>query len=117
MGMTKLTHEQIMALRMIRLEDGESTGAIIATTNTEELNVVFTVDSVHKSYYNLLRASAFMYQTLNAQKECLQSLVDFLEAQGIDSLVATLLTLQSTLEIAQQTAVSGVEEMVKRTGV
>ena len=73
-----------------------------------------TPTSVGNGYYNLLRASAFLYQTVELHSQAIQAMIDVCEENGQDHVVPGLLSLLQGLDIGKQIATVGVEEVARR---
>jgi hypothetical protein len=113
-----LTHDQIMNMTMARVPHGELAGAVICKhRSVEGYDVVFGIDSVHKEYYNLLRAASFLYRIIDEHKEAMRATVEHLESAGLDSLVPHFLNMQSGLAVAQDLAVNGLEDLARRSDI
>ncbi len=106
-----LTHEQIIAAKLVRLP----CGAVVDMNPTlPEQVVVMTKQSVGEEYYNVLRASTFLYQTVELHSRAIQVMIDACEAEGYDNLVPGLLSLLQGLDIGKRVALDGVEVVAKR---
>ena len=106
-----LTHQQIIDAKLIRNEDGSIVDMNPALPCPI---VVMTPTSVGNGYYNLLRASSFLYQTVELHSQAIQTMIDQYEAAGLDSVVPGLLSLLQGLDIGKQIARDGVEVVAKR---
>jgi hypothetical protein len=105
-----LKHEQIMKAMLLRLEGGE---VIDFDQAREQAVVVLTHQSVNTEYYNLLRASAVMYQTIQQQSDAIEAIINLAELVGADGIVAPLLQMQTGLYLAKRIALEGVEGVAK----
>lgn len=95
---------------MIRMEDGT-----IVDMNPDLMGmvIVLTEQSVGKEYYNLLRASAFLYQTIELQFKAIEQTIDLAESVGADGVVPALLQLQQGMHIGKRIALEGYESVAK----
>lgn len=104
--MPKLTHNDIMSLQMLKFEGGE----VVATADDlRTFTLVFANGSVHPDFYNLLRSSALLYQTIQRNIEAVEALEHLAEVAGANQLLPTLLNLMSGMKLAQTVAVEGIE--------
>lgn len=107
-----------MNMTMARVPHGELAGAVICKhRNIEGYDVVFGLDSVHKEYYNLLRAASFLYRIIDEHKEAMRVAVEQLEDAGADGLAHYFLTMQGGLAVAQDLAVNGLEDFARRSDI
>lgn len=106
-----LTHQQIIDAKLIRNDDGTIVDMNPALSQPV---AVMTLTSVGNGYYNLLRSSAFLYQTVELHSKAIQTMIDQYEAAGMDSVVPALLSLLQGLDIGKQIACDGVEVVAKR---
>lgn len=105
-----LTHDDIMKLKLVKFPDGE---IVSVDTDNKTGELVFANGTVHEEYYNLLRASAVLYQTLHFQGVALQQLVEAAEAIGADGIVPTLNQMKGPIEFALLLAEQGVENYIQ----
>lgn len=104
----QLTHAEIMSLQLLRFNGGE----IVATADDlKTFTIVFVKDSVNEGFYNLLRASALMYQTLQRNIEAIEALEHLADVAGAHQLSPTLLNLASGIRLAQTVATEGIEHV------
>lgn len=109
-----LTHDQILAVKLIRAPNG----AVVDMNPALPVpRLVFTDQSVAPEYYNLLRASQMMYRTIHMQQEALESLVEALEQNGIDFMTPGFVDLQVAMNIAKLTATEGIEKVAEMYGM
>jgi len=101
-----LKHEQIMNAMLLQLEGGI---VIEYEQSVEQARVVFTQHSVQPDYFNLLRASAVLYQTNQKQIEAVESMVALAEQVGATGIIAPLCEMLTGLRLAKQIALEGVE--------
>lgn len=102
-----LTHAEIM-----RTDFANSDGVVIAHDRQNGgVFVALVKQGSNERSFNLLRASALLYQQLTRQYEALQALIDACEHQGALDLVPTFTGLQDAIMLAQRCAVDGVERV------
>lgn len=101
-----LKHEQIMNAMLLQLEGGV---VIEYEQSVEQARVVFTQHSVNADYFNLLRASAVLYQTNQKQIEAVEAMVALAEQVGATGIIAPLCEMLTGLRLAKEIALEGVE--------
>ncbi len=105
-----LNHDQMMKLKLVRFPDGE---VVNLDTENNTGQVVFAEGSVDPDFYNLLRGSAILYQTLSYEKEQLDALIEAAKAVNADAIVPKLEEMLAPVEFALTIAVQGVEAYIK----
>lgn len=105
-----LKHEQIMNAMLLQLEGGV---VIEYEQSVEQARVVFTQHSINGDYFNLLRASAVLYQTNQKQIEAVEAMVALAEQVGATGIIAPLCEMLTGLRLAKQIALDGVESMAE----
>jgi len=103
-----LNHEQIMNAMLLQLEGGV---VIEYEQSVEQARVVFTQHSVNPDYFNLLRASAVLYQTNQKQIEAVQAMIDLARQVGATGIIPPLEEMLTGLRLAKRIALEGVEGM------
>lgn len=101
-----LKHEQIMNAMLLQLEGGV---VIEYEQSVEQARVVFTQHSVNPDYFNLLRASAVLYQTNQKQIEAVQAMIDLAQQVGATGIITPLEEMMLGLTLAKKIAIEGVE--------
>ena len=105
-----ITHNEVMACWLVRDENGN-----VLQVNTEQFaapKLVLTEQSVSPEWFNVLRASAAMYQQLTHQFQALQSLIDLCELAGVNQeLLSHFTNMQNGILLAQRVAIEGVENV------
>lgn len=105
-----VTHKEIMECWLVRDENGN-----VLQVNTEQFaapKLVLTEQSVSPEWFNVLRASAVMYQQLSHQFQALQSLIDLGEIVGVnEELLSHFNNMQNGILLAQRVAIEGVEKI------
>lgn len=120
--MTPLNHMQIEGMLMFV---DPATGNVIAAPKNDPSNNAVHVfgprTTVEPVFYNLLAASATLYQTLSEHYRALGIMMEPLEAQTDDpaamQLHRSLSTMQDGLLLAQQVALEGMEKVAKSLDV
>ncbi len=103
-------HETIMKAKFVRFPEGE---VVNVDTESKTGQVVFVEGSVDGCFYNLLRSSAILYQTMAYEKEQLEALIDAAKAIGADAIVPKLEEMLAPVEFALTIAVHGVEAYIQ----
>jgi len=106
-----LEHDQIMNAKLIAFPDGE---VVNIDTDSQQGEVVFVKGSVNEEFYNLLRGSAVMYQTLSFQSEQLEALIEAAKAVGADAIVPKLEEMLAPIHFALMIAINGVEAYIQQ---
>lgn len=105
-----LTHNDVMNCWLVRDEMGN-----VLQVNTEQFaapKLVLTEQSVSPEWFNVLRASAAMYQQLSHQFQALQALIDLGEIVGVnEELLKQFNQMQNGVLLAQQVAREGTEKV------
>ena len=105
-----VTHKDVMECWLVRDEMGN-----VLQVNTEQFaapKLVLTEGSVSPEWFNVLRASAVMYQQLSHQFQALQSLIDLGEIVGVnEELLSHFNNMQNGILLAQRVAIEGVENV------
>lgn len=105
-----LTHNDVMNCWLVRDEMGN-----VLQVNTEQFappKLVLTEQSVSPEWFNVLRASAAMYQQLSHQFQALQALIDLGEIVGVnEELLSHFTNMQNGILLAQRVAIEGVEKV------
>lgn len=105
-----LTHNDVMNCWLVRDENGN-----VLQVNTEQFaapKLVLTEQSVSPEWFNVLRASAAMYQQLSHQFQALQALIDLGEIVGVnEELLSHFTNMQNGILLAQRVAIEGVEKV------
>ena len=105
-----LTHNDIMNCWLVRDENGN-----VLQINTEQFaapKLVLTEQSVSPEWFNVLRASAAMYQQLSHQFQALQALIELGETAGVnEELLSHFTNMQNGILLAQLVAIEGVEKV------
>lgn len=101
-----LKHEQIMNAMLLQLEGGV---VIEYEKSVEQARVVFTQHSVNPDYFNLLRASAVLYQTNQKQIEAVKAMIDLAQQVGATGIIAPLQEMMLGLTLTKRIALEGVE--------
>ena len=105
-----MNHQDLAKYWLIRDDEGN-----VLSVNTEEAEpakIVFTEGSVAPEWFNVLRASAVMYQQLSHQFQALQSLIDLGEIVGVnEELLSHFNNMQNGILLAQRVAIEGVENV------
>ena len=105
-----LTHNDIMNCWLVRDENGN-----VLQINTEQFaapKLVLTEQSVAPEWFNVLRASAVMYQQLTLQYKALQALIELGETAGVnEELLSHFTNMQNGILLAQLVAIEGVEKV------
>lgn len=101
-----LKHEQIMNAMLLQLEGGV---VIEYEQSVEQARVVFTQHSIDGDYFNLLRASAVLYQTNQKQIEAVRAMIDLAQQVGATGIIAPLEEMMLGLTLAKKIALEGVE--------
>lgn len=109
-----LNHEQIMNAMLLQLEGGV---VIEYEQSVEQARVVFTQHSVNPDYFNLLRASAVLYQTNQKQIEAVQAMIDLARQVGATGIIPPLEEMMLGLTLAKRIALEGVEGMAEGVAV
>lgn len=107
-----LNHEQIMKAMLLQLEDGV---VIEYDQEAGQARVVFTQQSVNADYYNLLRASAVLYQCVEQQSRAVSLMLSLAAAVNAEGIVEPLQQMQTGLMLAKRIALEGVEGVAKQT--
>ena len=105
-----MEHAQIESYWLVK----DETGSVLAinTRDFESPKLVFTEQSVAPEWFNVLRASAVMYQQLSHQFQALQSLIDLGELVGVnEQLLSHFNNMQNGILLAQRVAIEGVEKV------
>lgn len=105
-----MEHTQIENYWLVK----DETGNVLAinTQDFEAPKLVFTEQSVAPEWFNVLRASAVMYQQLSHQFQALQSLIDLGEIVGVnEELLSHFNNMQNGILLAQRVAIEGVEKV------
>ena len=105
-----MNHQDLAKYWLIRDDEGN-----VLSVNTEEAEaakIVFTEGSVAPEWFNVLRASAVMYQQLTLQYKALQALIELGETAGVnEELLSHFTNMQNGILIAQLVAIEGVEKV------
>lgn len=105
-----MEHSQIESYWLVK----DETGNVLAinTQDFEAPKLVLTEQSVAPEWFNVLRASAVMYQQLTLQYKALQALIDLGEIVGVnDELLKQFNQMQNGVLLAQQVAREGTEKV------
>ena len=105
-----MEHAQIESYWLVK----DETGNVLAinTQDFEAPKIVFTEGSVAPEWFNVLRASAVMYQQLTLQYKTLQALIDLGEIVGVnEELLSHFTNMQNGILLAQLVAIEGVEKV------
>lgn len=107
-----LTHDEIMKAKLVRFVDGE---VVNVDTETNTGQMVFAEGSVDPEFYNLLRSSAVLYQTLSYEREQLKALIDVMQSLGEDgqAIIEKFEEMLGPIEFALSIAVTGIEDYIK----
>ena len=92
----------------------DETGNVLAinTQDFEAPKLVLTKQSVAPEWFNVLRASAVMYQQLTLQYKALQALIELGETAGVnEELLSHFTNMQNGILLAQLVAIEGVEKV------
>ena len=107
-----LTHEQLMQANLVTNERGE----VFATfDNGKTAVLIFTRDSVHADFFNVLRTAVLLYQTSQHTSTLLDNLVTMAEDAGADILVPPLMNASASTSVVRNAAVEGIEKIIART--
>ena len=105
-----MNHQDLAKYWLIRDDEGN-----VLSVNTEEaepVKIVFTEGSVAPEWFNVLRASAVMYQQLTLQYKALQALIELGETAGVnEELLSHFTNMQNGILLAQLVAIEGVEKV------
>ncbi len=106
-----MQHNEIERYWLVKDEDGNVLA--INTQDFEAPKLVLTEQSVAPEWFNVLRASAVMYNQLSAQYNALQDLIDVSETvTGPNNpIIRTFIELQNAILLTQQVAREGVEKV------
>ena len=105
-----MNHQDLAKYWLIR--DDEGNVLAINTQNFESPKLVLTEQSVAPEWFNVLRASAVMYQQLTLQYKALQALIELGETAGVnEELLSHFTKMQNGILLAQLVAIEGVEKV------
>lgn len=106
-----MQHDEIERYWLVKDEAGNVLA--INTQDFEAPKLVLTEQSVAPEWFNVLRASAVMYQQLTLQYKALQDLIDLSEtATGPNNpIIRNFIELQNAILLTQQVAREGVENV------
>lgn len=106
-----LTHDEIMQTNFVMQDEH------VYCTNPDNklLTLVFTRESVHPAFFNILRAALLLYQTSQHTSVMLEGLVELAEQAGADQLVPPLLNAGATTKVVRDAAIVGIEEIIAKT--
>jgi hypothetical protein len=105
-----VNHEEISSYWLVK--DENNNVIALNTKEFEEPKLVFTPDSVAPDWFNLLRASAVLYQQLTLQYNAIQALIELSESSGVgEMLLSNFQSMQTGILLAQQVAIKGVEDV------
>ena len=99
-----LSKEQLAQTLLCALPTGEVLGS---QDGMQTYQIVFTSNTVHKDYANLLGASALLYKNLCDIGEGLEELVHILELDGKHDLAHAVVQLRASALIATAAATDG----------
>lgn len=103
-----LTHDQIMQTNFV-MQDGN----VFATNpDNKSLTLIFTKESVHPEFFNILRASLLLYQTSQHCATMIDGLIGLAEAAGADQIVQPMLNANATTEVVRRAAIVGIEAII-----
>ena len=105
-----MEHAQIESYWLVK----DETGNVLAinTQDFEAPKLVLTEQSVAPEWFNVLRASAVMYQQLTLQYKALQALIELGETAGVnEELLSYFTNMQNGILLAQLVAIKGVEKV------
>lgn len=105
-----LEHDEIMKAKLVRFPDGQVVN-VDTEANTGQL--VFAEGSVDPNFYNLLRASPILYQTLSYERDQLNALIEASKAIGADAIIPKLEEMLAPIEFSLNIAVQGVEAYIQ----
>lgn len=105
-----MNHQDLAKYWLIRDDEGN-----VLSVNTEEAEpakIVFTEGSVAPEWFNVMLASAVMYQQLTLQYKALQALIELGETAGVnEGLLSHFTNMQNGILLAQLVAIEGVEKV------
>ncbi len=105
-----MEHAQIESYWLVK----DETGNVLAinTQDFEAPKLVLTEQSVSPEWFNVLCASAVMYQQLTSQYKALQALIELGETAGVnEELLLHFTNMQNGILLAQLVAIKGVEKV------
>lgn len=105
-----MEHAQIESYWLVK----DETGNVLAinTQDFEAPKLVLTEGSVAPEWFNVLRASAVMYQQLTLQYKALQAFIELGETAGVnEELLSHFTNMQNGILLAQLVAIEGVEKV------
>ncbi len=105
-----MEHAQIESYWLVK----DETGNVLAinTQDFEAPKLVLTEGSVAPEWFNVLRASAVMYQQLTLQYKGLEALIELGETAGVnEELLSHFTNMQNGILLAQLVAIEGVEKV------
>lgn len=105
-----LNHDQIMKAKLVRFPEDQ---IVNVDTEANQGELIFVKESVNPEFYNLLRSSAILYQTLSYEKEQLEALIEAANAVGAEAIVPKLEEMLAPVDFALMLAVDGVEAYIK----
>lgn len=108
--MEKLTHEQIMKTNFVT-NDGH---VFAVNEDGSQGTLVFTKESVHPAFFNLLRAALLLYQTSQHTSVAIDEMTKIAEDAGADCIVSPLLNIVSTQAVIRDVALNGIESVMAR---
>ena len=106
-----LTHDEIMQANFVT-QDGH---VYCTNPDNKSLTLVFTRESVHPDFFNVLRAALLLYQTSQHTSVMLDGLVQLAESVNADVLVPPLLNAGATTKVVRDAAIVGIEAIIANT--
>jgi hypothetical protein len=94
----------------------DAKGNVFATFDEgKTATLVFTRESVHPDFFNLLRTAVLLYQTSQHTAVLIDNLVSMAETANADILVPPLLNANASTVVVREAAVKGIETIIART--
>jgi hypothetical protein len=105
-----MKHKDLMERTLVSVN-----GFLLSVHNAapDKPELVLGLGGVNPEYHNLIWAAALLYRTAGETRQYLESLIEYLEENGLDEAVGSVTQIQATLNTAMKFAIEGLPKKMQ----